>query len=157
MNRYPKTLTWLALIACLMPLADGSSYIYVKDITMRLENENATFELNYTLEAFTMLYVLVLGCRYIEPDLLSLLDKDAAAAKLVRVGPDSAALEISGAGEKKYGYNNSQYYVFKPRKLSTTAEYFKVVYPDGAFRSYNNLTETPAVFCNAEPIASENV
>jgi hypothetical protein len=152
---YPVALTWLALMTCLMPLADGSSYIYVKDITMRLENENATFELNYTLEAFTMLYVLVLGCRYIEPDLLSLLGKDAAAT-LVRVGPESAALEIAGAGEKKYGYNNSQYYVFKPRKMSTTAEYFKVIYPDGAFRSYDNLSETPAVFCNAEPIAYKN-
>jgi hypothetical protein len=152
-NNYQGAMTWLALMACLMPLADGSSYIYVKDITMRLENENATFELNYTLEAFTRLYVLVLGCRYIEPDLLSLLGKDAVA-KLVRVGPDSAAVEISGAGEKKYGYNNSQYYVFKPRKLSTTTEYFKVIYPGGVFRTYNNLSETPAVFCNAEPISS---
>lgn len=155
MNRYPGAMTWLALMACLMPLADGSNYIYVKDITMRLENENATFELNYTLEAFTRLYVLVLGCRSIEPDLLSLLGKDAAA-KLVRAGPDSAALEISGAGEKKYGYNNSQYYVFKPRRLSATAAYFKVIYPDGIFRTYNNLSETPAVFCNAESIASKS-
>jgi hypothetical protein len=152
-NKGARALSWLALLACLMPLADGSSYIYVKDITMRLENENATFELNYTLEAFTRLYVLVLGCRYIEPELRSILGKDADA-KLVRVGPESAALEISGAGEKKYGYNNSQYYVFKPRKLSTTAEYFKVVYPDGVFRMYNNLSETPAVFCTVEPFAS---
>jgi hypothetical protein len=152
-NRDAKALTWLALLACLMPLADGSSYIYVKDITMRLENENATFELNYTLEAFTRLYVLVLGCRYIEPELRSILGKDADA-KPVRVGPDSAALKISGAGERKYGYNNSQYYVFKPRKLSTTAEYFKVIYPDGVFRVYNNLSETPAVFCTAESFSS---
>lgn len=150
MNKGTKALTWLALTACLIPLAGGSSYIYVKDITMRLENENATFELNYTLEAFTRLYVLVLGCRYIEPDLRSILGKDADA-KLVRVGPDSAALEISGAGERKYGSNNSQYYVFKPIRLSTTAEYFKVVYPDGIFRIYKNLSETPAVFCTAEP------
>jgi hypothetical protein len=152
-NRGTKALSWLALLACLMPLGDGSSYIYVKDITMRLENENATFELNYTLEAFTRLYVLVLGCRYIEPELRSILGKDADT-KLVRVGPDSAAMEISGAGERKYGYNNSQYYVFRPRKLSTTAEYFKVVYPDGVFRMYNNLSETPAVFCTAEPLPS---
>jgi hypothetical protein len=145
----------LAVMTCLMALADGASYIYVKDITMRLENENATFELNYTLEAFTKLYVLVLGCRYIEPDLLSLLGKDAAT-KLVRVGPESAALEIPGAGEKKYGYNDSQYYVFKPRRLSTKAEYFKVIYPDGAFRMYSNLSETPAVFCNAGPISTES-
>jgi hypothetical protein len=100
-----------------------------------------------------MLYVMVLGCRYIEPELRSILGKDADV-KLVRAGPDSAALEISGAGEKKYGYNNSQYYVFRPRMLSTTAEYFKVVYPDGGFRMYNNLSETPSVFCTTEAFSS---
>ncbi|MDD4448465.1 MAG: hypothetical protein PHN61_12425, partial [Methanothrix sp.] len=53
--------------------AVGSEYIDIKEVTMRLDGDNATFELNYTLNTFTRFYVSALGCRYLEPELVSFL------------------------------------------------------------------------------------
>jgi hypothetical protein len=141
---------FMVLLALIGSVA-GGEYIYIKDITMRLDQGNATFEINYSLEPFTRLYVLALGCRYIEPDLRSILG-NYSNVKVIRAGPDSAALQVTNAG--KY---NSGYYLFDSRPLGSKSEplrekidKFTVVYPEGRERTFFNVTSTQNVFCESK-------
>jgi hypothetical protein len=140
-----------AMLIFIISSAEGGEYLYIKDVTMRLNEGNATFEINYTLETFTKLYVLALGCRYIEPDLLSIFG-NYSSAKVIRAGPDCASLLVSDAG--KY---NSGYYLFDSRPLGSgnkplkdKISRFTVVYPEGRARTFFNVTSTQNVFCEAK-------
>lgn len=130
--------------------AAGSECLRITDVTMRLEGDNATFELNYTLDTFTRIYVMALGCRYLEPELVSFLG-GYSDVKLIEADTDGAALKVVGAG--KY---NSGYYIFdsvpfgsldKPLKESIAR--FSVVYPEGRVRIFYNVTATQNVFSQA--------
>lgn len=144
-------LVFSTILALTISSGAGGEYIYIKDITMRLNEGDAIFELNYSLETFTRLYVLALGCGYIEPDLRSILG-NYSMVKVIRAGPDNAALLVSDAG--KY---NSGYYLFDSRPLGATGNplkerisKFTVVYPEGRARSFFNVTSTQNVFCEAK-------
>jgi hypothetical protein len=126
----------VAMVAC----AAGEVYFEVNDITMSMTDGDALFELNYTLDSFAKLYVLALGCGYIEPDLISLF-KSYDDVKTVRANPDRAALLVRGAGK-----NNSGYYLFDSRPLGVRVARFTVLYPGGLSRTYHNVTSTPNVF-----------
>lgn len=133
--------------------ASGGEYIYIKDVTMRLNEGNATFEINYSLEMFTRLYVLALGCRFIEPDLQSILG-NFSSVKVIRASPDGATLHVTGAG--KY---NGGYYLFDSRPLGSEDKplkekisKFTVVYPEGRERTFFNVTSTQNVFCESRRI-----
>lgn len=135
--------------------AAGGEYLNIEEVTMHLEGENATFELNYTLDTFTRIYVLALGCRYLEPELTSFLG-GYGSAKLVKADMDGAAVQVSGAG--KY---NSGYYLFDSVPFGTRNEplkegiaRFSVVYPEGRIRTFYNVTATQNVFSQAKPPAS---
>jgi hypothetical protein len=133
-----------AISAC---SAAGSEYINVKDVTMRLDGPNATFELNYTLDTFTRFYVSALGCRYLEPELTSFLGS-YRDVELIRADTEGATMQVAGAG--KY---NSGYYLFdsmpfgsKEKPLNKTIPSFSVVYPSGRIRKFYNVTGTQNVF-----------
>jgi len=128
----------------------SSDCIDITDVTMRLDGENATFELNYTLDPFTRLYVLALGCRYLEPELRDFLG-GYSYVKLVKADTKSATLQVVGAG--KY---NDGYYLFdatpfgtrdNPRKDGIAR--FSVIYPEGRLRTFYNVTSTQSVFSEA--------
>ncbi len=146
-------LAFMALLAFICP-TDGGEYIYIKDVTMRLNEGNATFDINYSLETFTKLYVLALGCRYIEPDLRSILG-NYSSVKVIRAGPDGATLQVTGAG--KY---NGGYYLFDSRPLGPgdkplkeKINKFTVIYPEGRERTFFNVTSTQNVFCESRYVS----
>jgi hypothetical protein len=151
---------FLALCAIVSTIATcsaaSSEYLYIKEVTMRLDGHNATFELNYTLDTFTRFYVTALGCRYLEPELISFLG-GYNDVKLIKADIDSAALQVVGAG--KY---NSGYYLFdsmpfgtKDKPLKEGIARFSVVYPGGRVRTFYNVTSTQNVFSQAaKPLAS---
>ena len=129
---------------------DGGAYLHVTEVTMRLEGENATFDLNYTLDTFARIYIMALGCRYLEPELISFLG-GYSEVELVRADIDGAALHVKGAG--KY---NSGYYLFdsmpfgrKEAPLREAIPSFSVVYPGGRVRTFYNVTATQNVFSEA--------
>ncbi len=132
----------LAILATYMLISSGAGEIYfgVNDITMHLKDGDALFELNYTLDFFAKLYVLALGCSYIEPDLISLF-KSYDNVKTVKANPDNAVLLAKGAGK-----NSSGYYLYDSRPLGMRVAKFTVLYPGGLFRTYHNVTSTPNVF-----------
>jgi hypothetical protein len=136
--------------------AAGSEYLYIKEVTMRLDGDNATFELNYTLDTFARFYVTALGCKYLEPELISFLG-GYSDVKLIKADIDGAALQVVGAG--KY---NSGYYLFdsmpfgtKDKPLKEGIARFSVVYPGGRVRTFYNVTSTQNVFSQAaRPLTS---
>jgi hypothetical protein len=130
--------------------AVGSEYLDIKDVTMRLDGPNATFELNYTLDTFTRFYVSALGCRYLEPQLTSFLGA-YRDAMLIRADTEGATMQVADAGK----YNNG-YYLFdsmpfgsKGKPLNKTIPSFSVVYPSGRIRTFYNVTATQNVFSQA--------
>lgn len=122
---------------------------------MRLEGEKATFEINYTLDAFTRIYVMALGCKYLEPELISFLG-GYREVKLIKADINGAVLKVGGAG--KY---NSGYYLFdsiplgsKDKPLNEGIARFSVMYPSGRVRTFYNVTATQNVFSLApRPLA----
>jgi hypothetical protein len=147
--------TLLALTTTAPCAAAGGEYLNIEEVTMHLEGENATFELNYTLDTFTRIYVLALGCRYLEPELTSFLG-GYGSARLVKADMDGAAVQVAGAG--KY---NSGYYLFdsvpfgtRDKPLKEGIARFSVVYPEGRIRTFYNVTATQNVFSQAKPPAS---
>ena len=134
----------------------GSEYLNINEVTMRLEDDNATFELNYTLDTFTRFYVTALGCRYLEPELISFLG-GYSDVKLIKADTYKAALQVSGAG--RY---NSGYYLFdsvpfgsKDKPLKEGIARFSVVYPGGRVRTFYNVTATQNVISQAaKPLAT---
>ncbi len=148
---------FLAAMALIVCCGAAGQYIYVKEVTMHLNGDNATFELNYSLEPFTKLYVLALGCKYLEPDLLSFLG-NYSHVKLIKADLNGASLQVRGAG--KY---NDGYYLFDSRRfgsgnnpLKEGIAKFSVVYPEGRIRTYYNVTSTESVFCSAIPFFNQS-
>jgi hypothetical protein len=135
---------------------DGGMYLHVNEVTMRLEGENATFDLNYTLDTFARIYIMALGCRYLEPELISFLG-GYSEVELVSADIDGASLRVKGAG--KY---NSGYYLFDSTPFGSIGAVrreaipsFSVVYPGGRIRTFYNVTATQNVFSEAsDPLPS---
>jgi hypothetical protein len=141
---------FLILSALSICSAVGSEYIDIEEVTMRLDGDNATFELNYTLDTFTCFYVSALGCRYLEPELISFLG-GYQDVMLIKADTEVATLQVVGAG--KY---NSGYYLFdsvpfgsKDKPLKESIARFTVVYPGGRLRTFYNVTATQNVFSQA--------
>lgn len=151
-------LAFAVMLICVAPLATGAEYLYIKDVTMHLNDGEATFEVNYTLETFTKLYVLAMGCKYIEPNLLSIFS-NFSGVRVIKAGPDGAKLLASGAG--KY---NSGYYLFDSRPFGPANRpdgeriaKFTVVYPEGRARTFYNVSTTQNVFCEAKSASASKV
>jgi hypothetical protein len=144
----------LALTATAACAAAGGEYLNIEEVTMHLEGENATFELNYTLDTFTRIYVLALGCRYLEPELTSFLG-GYGSAKLVKADMDSAAVQVAGAGKYNGGYYlfDSMPFGTRDKPLKEGIARFSVVYPEGRVRTFYNVTATQNVFSQAKPPA----
>jgi hypothetical protein len=132
-----------ALLIATIASSSGEDYLDIGDVTMELKNGSAIFEVKYELDPIARFYVLTLGCKYIEPDLISLLG-GFEGVKVVRAGPTFAVLAASGAGEYCSGY-----YLFDSRPLATQLTSLKVVFPDGPPRTFYNVNATPNVFCKA--------
>jgi len=150
MRRLAAIFAFFTLFALSAGSAVGIDYLDIKEVTMRLEGENATFELNYTLDTFTRFYVSALGCRYLEPELRSFLG-GYSDVMLIKADIEGATLLVVGAG--KY---NSGYYLFdsmpfgsKDKPLKESIARFSVVYPGGRVRTFYNVTATQNVFSQA--------
>ncbi len=148
----PLAVFFAFLILCALTVcsAAGNEYIDITEVTMRLDDDNATFELNYTLDTFTCFYVSALGCRYLEPELISFLG-GYRDVMLIKADTESATLRVVGAG--KY---NSGYYLFdsmpfgsKDKPIKESISRFSVVYPSGRLRTFYNVTATQNVFSQA--------
>lgn len=117
---------------------------------MHLEEENASFDLKYSLDTFTRLYVMILGCRSLEAELLSFLGS-YDQVELLSADISKATLYVRGAG--KY---NSGYYLFdatpfggKNQPTADSISQFSVIYPGGRNRTFYNVTATQNVFSEA--------
>jgi hypothetical protein len=141
---------FLTLCALSAGSAVGSEYVDIKEVTMRLEGDNATFELNYTLDTFTRFYVTTLGCRYLEPELISFLG-GYSDVRLVKADIEGAALQVVGAGKYNSGYHlfDSMPFGSKDKPLKEGIARFSVVYPGGRVRTFYNVTATQNVFSQA--------
>ena len=146
----------LAWFICL-PSALASDYIQIDEVSMHLEEENASFDMKYSLDTFTRIYVMILGCRSLESELMSFLGF-YDHVELIKANISEATLYVSGAG--KY---NSGYYLFdatpfgsKDEPVTDGIPRFSVVYPGGRIRTFYNVTATQNVFSEDDEAISSS-
>jgi hypothetical protein len=157
MRTVPGVLALTALLSVAICGGQAGDYIYVKEITMHMGEGNATFDLNYSLEMFAKLYVLALGYRYLEPDLLSIF-RGCGGLKLLRADTNCASVEVTKAGKYVDGR-----YLFEPLSRNTKdvplksgIPRFTVVYPEGQACTFYNVTSVQRIFREAEAFSREN-
>lgn len=128
---------------------------------MHLGDGSATFDLNYSLETFTRLYVLALGCRYLEPDLLTLFS-GCEGVKILKADTNCAAVQVTAA--RKYIKGR---YIFDPLPpgpvdvipiggIPGGIPRFTVIYPEGRACTFYNVSSLQSVFWEAEAFSQEN-
>jgi len=127
---------------------DSRDYIQVHEVTMMLENGDAVFEVQFKLDRLAKLYVLTLGSKHIEQDLIDIF-KDFDNVSMKKAGSSRAVLVAHGAAEKKGGYC-----LFDPRPLGSSVPKFTVKYPEGISRTYHEVSETPNVFCEEKKVTN---
>lgn len=150
----------LALVALLtVAVYSGAAgdYIYVKEITMHLAESNATFDLSYSLGTFAKLYVLALGCRYLEPDILSIFN-GCGGVKLLSADTNRASVEVTKAGKYIEGR-----YLFNPFSggpkdvpLKGGIPRFTVISPEGRTCTFYNVTSVQNIVREAQAFSWEN-
>lgn len=142
----------IIIILATFVLLNGTSAsgkgVEVKDVTMRLEEGGAVFEINYTLDAFTRAYVLALGCRHLEPELVSFLG-GYGDVELIGANENGAALRVHGAGvdlDNCYLFD-SRPFGTKDKPLEKGVDKLSVIFPEGEIQTFYNVTSTENVFC----------
>lgn len=121
----------------------GREYIQVREVTMSLLDGDAVFDVKFGLDPFAKLYVLALGTKYIEPELIDLFS-DFDNVTVTRTEPHRAVLVSKGAGEFRSGY-----YLYDSRQLSQEVPKLTVVYPERLSRTFYEVSATPSVFSEA--------
>jgi len=121
----------------------GREYIKVQEVTMSLLDGDAVFDVSFDLDPFAKLYVLALGTKYIEPELISLIS-DFDNVTVTKTEPHRAVLVSKGAGEFRSGY-----YLYDSRQLSYQVPKLTVVYPERLSRTFYKVSATPSVFSEA--------
>ncbi|OPY53066.1 MAG: hypothetical protein A4E48_00914 [Methanosaeta sp. PtaU1.Bin060] len=146
-----------ALLTVAVHCGEAADYIYVKEITMHMSDGNATFDLNYSLETFAKLYVLALGCRYLETDLLSFF-KGCGGVKLLRANTNYASVEVTNAGKYVEGR-----YLFDPLSIGSkevplrgTIPRFTVISPEGRACTFYNVTSLRSIVREAKAFSNSS-
>jgi hypothetical protein len=125
-------------------LADrGRDYIQVQEVTMSLQDGDAVFDVKFSLDTFAKIYVLALGTKYIEPELMDLFS-DFDNVTVRKSGPNMAVLVSKGAGDFRSGY-----YLYDSRDLGYQVPKLTVVYPGRLSRTFYQVSATPSVFSEA--------
>jgi len=121
----------------------GREYIQVREVTMSLEDGDAVFDVKFGLDPLARLYVLALGTKHIEPELIDLF-YDFGNVTVTRTEPHRAVLVSRGAGELKSGY-----YLYDSRLLRHEVPKLTVIYPERLTRTFYQVSATPSVFSEA--------
>ncbi len=110
---------------------------------MTLEEGDAAFDVKFDLDPFARLYVLALGTKHIEPELIDLFS-EFGNLTVMRTEPHRAVIVSNGAGELKSGY-----YLYDSRLLRHEIPKLTVIYPERISRTFYQVSATPSVFSEA--------
>jgi hypothetical protein len=139
------TVVLLLLFVFAMPSSAerGREYIRVQEVTMSLEGGDASFDVKFDLDPFARIYVLALGTKYIEPELIDLFS-DFDNLTVAKTDPSRAVIVSKGAGEFRSGY-----YLYDSKELSQMVPKLTIIYPGRMVRTFYDVSATPSVFSEA--------
>lgn len=121
----------------------GRDYITIREVTMSLLDGDAVFDVKFGLDPFAKLYVLALGTKHIEPELLSIFS-DFDNVTVTKTETNRAVIVSKGAGEYRSGY-----YLYDSKNLRGEVPKLTVVYPEQLSRTFYRASMTPSVFSEA--------
>jgi hypothetical protein len=134
-------LTLLCLVVPAPSLADGQSterysYITVKDMTIRLEKDDAVISVNYSIDPSTNLIVLLLGKTDLKNKLLRVLNYEEATVRSIDL--DSAEIVVTNTA---YDYGRGIHW-FPEHQFGVMIPLLRVISPQ-VTREYTMTSEFP--------------
>lgn len=118
---------------------NNQSFIYVENLTIVLEDGSANISMDYELGVFAKFYLFMLGGRFIEPELESILvDFDEITA--MEINQDRAVFLVEGAIHDENGYN-----VFDSSKLNQEVKNVTIIFSDGSTMKFKDVESIPRI------------
>ncbi len=127
--------------------AEPPRYLQVRSITMTLEGQDATFNIEYELDMIARMYVLFLGTGSIEPAIYDIFS-DFNDIQVLSVREDNAVVKVRNVSyhDPEQGGN---ILFHDSHNLGITVDNFILVFPSGVERTFSNVSTTPNTFFEA--------
>jgi hypothetical protein len=127
--------------------AETPRYLQVRSITMTLEGQDATFNIEYELDMIARMYVLFLGTGSIEPAIYDIFN-DFDNIQVLSVREDNAVVKVRNVSyhDPEQGGN---ILFHDSHNLGIIVDTFTLVFPSGVERTFSNVSTTPNTFFEA--------
>ena len=119
---------------------NDSNYIYIEQMTMEFEEEDAIVTIYYDLNFFADMYVFILGSHNLEPTFENMFS-EFEWVEVKKIGWNSATIRLKEVSRKA-----DAYYLHDSRELGMNIKMLTIVYPDGSTKEYPDSTSTPNIF-----------
>ena len=132
------------LVSALMVLPcsaaeDNQSYIYVENMTIVLEDGSVNISMDYELGVFAKFYLFMLGGKFIEPELRSILvDFNDITAE--EINQERAVFLV-----KDVVHNEDGYRVFDSSKLNQEVGNVTIKFLDGSSIKFSGVEAIPKI------------
>ncbi len=128
--------------------AEPPRYLQVRSITMTLEGQDATFNIEYELDFIARMYVLFLGTGSIEPAIYDIFN-DFDNIEVLSVREDSAVVKVRNVSYQDPEQGENMFF-HDSHDLGTTVDTFILVFPSGVKRTFFDVSTTPNTFFKYE-------
>ncbi len=147
-SRIILLITGLLLSSIFMTVGTASAepprYLEVKSITMTLEGQDATFNIEYKLDQIARVYVFLLGTGSLESAIYGMF-KDFDNIEVLSVREDNAVVKVTNVSYQDPEQGGNILF-HDSHNLGTNVGAFTIVFPSGAERTFSDVSTTPNTF-----------
>ena len=127
--------------------AETPRYLQVRYITMTLEGQDATFNIEYELDIIARMYVLFLGTGSLELAIYDIFS-DFNDIQVLSVREDNAVVKVRNVSYHDLEQGGNIFF-HDSHNLGITVDKFILVFPSGVERTFSNVSTTPNTFFEA--------
>ncbi|GEM_PF-847006 len=120
--------------------SNDDHYIHFNEMIINFEGTDATVSISYDLNAFSRVYVLLLGSHNLNPTLENVLF-EFEEVKVGRIGRSEATVYV-----KNISRQNEEYFLHDSHSLGAKVDTLTMFYPDGSSRTVPDAIATPDTF-----------
>ena len=150
-SRIILLITGLLLSSMFMTVGTASAepprYLEVKSITMTLEGQDATFNIEYELDPIARVYVFLLGTGSLESAMYGMFE-DFDNIEVLSVREDNAVVKVTNVSYQDPEQGGNILF-HDSHNLGTTVKTFILIFPSGVKRTFSDISTTPNTFFEA--------
>ena len=117
----------------------GSNYIHIENMTMRFDGSDANITVEYRLDFFAKLYMLLFGPKVIEPKLEGIF-AEFENATIKEISQEKAVIVAINVLVHK-----GETYHINPYKLGQEVDILVIVFPDNYTITFNDRNTVPSI------------